>query len=102
MSYPAELAVGSEYHSFLLRLWRSADDAEWRASLRDVLTGEVFVFAEPESMFLFMHSRIVDSGQNACDAIPTEMRGEPDRIESAVPFADENQAISERQTTVNW
>lgn len=87
MSYPAELAVGSEYHSFLLRLWRSADDAEWRASLRDVLTGEVFVFAEPESMFLFMHSRIVDTGQNACSAIQAVRHSELDQTEPAVSCA---------------
>ncbi len=87
MSYLAEPAAGSEYHSFLLRLWRSAGDAEWRASLQDVLTGEVFVFAEPESMFLFMHSRIIDTGQNTCGAISAVVRSEADRTEPAISFA---------------
>ena len=38
------MSAGVNYRSFLLRLWREADD-QWRASLEDSHTGERHAFA---------------------------------------------------------
>ena len=56
----AKLTDGSEYHGFLIRLWRSSTDSQWRASLQDAATGEVFVFSELESMYLFLHTHTIE------------------------------------------
>ncbi len=44
------------YVSFLLRLWRipDGDDAVWRASLEDTLSGEQMAFATVENLLEFL------------------------------------------------
>jgi hypothetical protein len=45
----------SDYHSFLLRLWREKDDGEqWRASLEDVATGEQLGFANLAALLRYL------------------------------------------------
>lgn len=45
------------YHSYLLRLWRSADGERpvWRASLEHPLTGERWGFPSMEGLMDFLH-----------------------------------------------
>jgi len=47
---------GSDYLSYLLRLWRTSTDGQgvWRASLTDPLTGERIGFADLEALFEFL------------------------------------------------
>jgi len=40
--------------SYLLRLWRSGPDGQWRASLHAVQTGERHMFADLESLLAFL------------------------------------------------
>ncbi|MFN8443795.1 MAG: hypothetical protein U0175_23655 [Caldilineaceae bacterium] len=43
-----------DYRAYLLRLWRSGADNNWRASLQSVRTGERHVFADMESLLDFL------------------------------------------------
>ena len=47
---------GSDYISYLLRLWRTSTDGQgvWRASLTDPLTAERIGFADLEALFDFL------------------------------------------------
>jgi len=47
---------GSDYMSYLLRLWRTSTDGQgvWRASLTDPLTAERIGFADLEALFEFL------------------------------------------------
>lgn len=42
------------YRAYLLRLWRSSGDGDWRASLQSVRTGERHIFADMESLLSFL------------------------------------------------
>jgi hypothetical protein len=42
------------HQSYLLRLWRSGADGQWRASLQSVQTGERHMFADLESLLAFL------------------------------------------------
>lgn len=42
------------YLSYLLRLWRSDENASWRASLEDARTHEQHAFAETDRLFAFL------------------------------------------------
>ncbi len=44
----------SEYRAYLLRLWRSGPDADWRGSLQSVQTGERHLFADMETLLAFL------------------------------------------------
>lgn len=46
--------ISTQYHSFLLRLWRDDFEGDWRASLQDVKSGECFYFASMDAMVEFM------------------------------------------------
>lgn len=48
------LKPSDEHHSYLLRLWRSSGDGQWRASLQSVQTGERHMFADLESLLSFL------------------------------------------------
>jgi hypothetical protein len=47
---------GSDYISYLLRLWRTSTDGQavWRASLTDPLTAERIGFADLDALFEFL------------------------------------------------
>lgn len=50
----APLRARDEHYSYLLRLWRSSADSQWRASLQAVQTGERHMFADLESLLAFL------------------------------------------------
>ena len=58
--------VGSQadYNAWLLRLWRSGAQGDWRASLQSVRTGERHMFADLESLLVFLcdHARSPPNG----------------------------------------
>jgi hypothetical protein len=45
---------GLQQRSYLLRLWRSGVDGEWRASLQSVQSGERHVFVDLEALLTFL------------------------------------------------
>ena len=47
----------SDYHSYLLRLWRVRDDGQrWRASLEDVQTGEMRGFENVKALVMYLQA----------------------------------------------
>jgi hypothetical protein len=47
----------SDYHSYLLRLWRVRDDGQqWRASLEDVQTGELCGFINVKALVKYLEA----------------------------------------------
>jgi hypothetical protein len=46
------------YLSYLVRLWRSDDDAPWRASLEDARTHEHLAFPETDQLFAFLREQM--------------------------------------------
>lgn len=50
--------------SFLVRIWREADDAPWRASLTDVHSKKSRVFGTVQALFLYLHEQITGSAQD--------------------------------------
>lgn len=48
----------STYQAYLLRLWRSRVDGNWRASLQTVQTGERHMFADLESLLAFLVEQV--------------------------------------------
>ncbi len=59
-SNPTEISLrhttrsDTEHRSYLLRLWRSGGDGDWRASLQAVHNGERHMFADVESLLAFL------------------------------------------------
>jgi hypothetical protein len=62
--------ASEQYRAFLLRLWRTPDDA-WRASLDDPRTGERLAFASLEACceYLLRVSRAGFAAPNAAEHI---------------------------------
>ncbi len=50
----ARMSSSDEHHSYLLRLWRSSVDGQWRASLQSVQTSERHMFADLDSFLAFL------------------------------------------------
>ncbi|MCA9969112.1 MAG: hypothetical protein KC425_02800 [Anaerolineales bacterium] len=48
------------YRAFLLRLWREARDAPWRASLEDPHTGQRHSFASDEQLLAFLRAQMAE------------------------------------------
>ena len=47
--------IQSNYHSYLLRLWRVQGNGEhWRASLEDVQTGELCGFENVKALMMYL------------------------------------------------
>jgi hypothetical protein len=47
--------IQSDYHSYLLRLWRVKEDGDdWRASLEDVVTGELHGFTDLAALIQYL------------------------------------------------
>jgi hypothetical protein len=54
----------SEYHAFLLRIWRVDARPDWHASLQNTETGQRFHFRTLDELFGFLHSRLdADEGK---------------------------------------
>ena len=47
----------AEHEAYLLRVWRSNNNAGWRASLQSVRTGERHMFADLDSLLAFLIRR---------------------------------------------
>lgn len=47
-------AANNDYRAYLLRLWRSGPDGDWRGSLQSVQTGERHLFADMEALLAFL------------------------------------------------
>ncbi len=55
----------SDYHSYLLRLWRVRDDGEnWRASLEDVQSGNLHGFQNLAALQHFLEDLAVVEGSD--------------------------------------
>lgn len=46
--------IRSDYHVYLLRLWRDDEATPWRIQAEAPHTGEVLAFADLESLFIFL------------------------------------------------
>jgi hypothetical protein len=46
------------YHSYLVRLWRSTEQASWRASAQSVQTGNTVHFGDVDSLLTFLQTEI--------------------------------------------
>ena len=58
------------YRAFMLRLWRMAGPGtSWRAALEDAHTGEQRVFADLESLCVFLSAQTGAVGQPGRDAV---------------------------------
>jgi len=81
---PAEPSeVVSEYHSFLVRLWREHANAPWRASVQSVQTGTVIHFSDLTRLFAFLQAQTVD--ELICK--PSEVISSPQLTDSATQDA---------------
>lgn len=53
----SDLAQTSDYHAYLLRLWRTGA-GEWRGSLQSAQNGERHLFAELDDLFVFLRAQL--------------------------------------------
>lgn len=60
-----QLEQVSNYHSFLVRLWREQPNAPWRASVQYVQTGAVIHFTDLTRLFAFLQAQTVNNEQAA-------------------------------------
>lgn len=56
-----------EYQAYLIRLWRDSDQEPWRASAKQVITGQEFFFVSLEKLFLFLDERTSGEGVGVGD-----------------------------------
>lgn len=55
---PPELQVGAAgYHSYLVRIWQTHPQSAWRASAQCVQTGATILFADLETLYVFLSSQ---------------------------------------------
>lgn len=47
----------SEYHVYLLRLWRDDESTPWRIQVKDPRTDETLAFTDLESLFAFLRQQ---------------------------------------------
>ncbi|MBI3172670.1 MAG: hypothetical protein HYZ25_03055 [Chloroflexi bacterium] len=47
----------SEYHVYLLRLWRDDESTPWRIQVQDPHTDETLVFTDLENLFAFLRQQ---------------------------------------------
>jgi hypothetical protein len=57
-SHPVRSSQHELTQSYLLRLWLSSEDGHWRASLQSVRTGERHMFADLDSLFVFLYDQV--------------------------------------------
>ena len=48
----------SNYHAFLLRVWREDGRAPWRAALENPHTGEKHTFTSPEQFWAYLQAQL--------------------------------------------
>jgi hypothetical protein len=63
----------TDYHSYLLRLWRDGPYRPWRASLHCAATGTRHYFADMVHLFAFLQART--------DGVDEQATGEPGQDE---------------------
>lgn len=55
----------SNYHAYLLRLWRDETVTPWRATLEDPHTGEVIGFSTLQQLYIFLDEQTeMESSKN--------------------------------------
>jgi hypothetical protein len=64
------------YHSFLIRMWRTDATTAWRASLSDPNTGETFNFADMESLWAFLVRLTSATGEGNQDSTESRRKGD--------------------------
>jgi hypothetical protein len=52
----------SDYHAYLLRVWRDGPQAPWRASLQRTTTEQMYHFATIEALFAFLDGCLTHDG----------------------------------------
>jgi hypothetical protein len=62
----------SDYHAYLIRLWRDEAQQPWRAELVFPHTGEARRFATPEQMFTFMQQQMEGNAARAARPNPPQ------------------------------
>ena len=55
----------TNYHAYLIRLWRDDQQQPWRAELVSPHTGETLGFATPEHLFSFVRQQIESDHRTA-------------------------------------
>ncbi len=65
----------TEYHAYLLRLWRESAGGSWRAMLQDVVTGERHGFPGLVALWSFIRAEIGESAP--CSGEPAPPSGKP-------------------------
>ncbi len=58
----------SNYHAFLIRLWRENDAQPWHAELQFPATNERHSFATPELLYSFLDELMVNASANPYQA----------------------------------
>ena len=51
-------AAATNYHAYLVRLWRDSLHAPWRAAVTHVATGAVHRFASPELAWTYVQEQL--------------------------------------------
>ena len=57
--YGSDESDAENYQSFVLRMWRSQSENQWRVSLQSVNTGEHHTFADMDHMWRFLQQNYV-------------------------------------------
>jgi hypothetical protein len=65
-------ATASNYHAWLLRLWRETPDAPWRIALENVNTGERKGFADLATLTVYLQA--ISAGQES--TLTSDQKGE--------------------------
>lgn len=63
----------SNYHAFLIRLWRETDGQPWHAELQFPATNERHNFATPELLYNFLNELMVNTAE-ASGSTPERVR----------------------------
>jgi hypothetical protein len=61
----------TEYHAWLLRLWRETPEAHWRIALETVPAGERHGFADLESLLAYLQT-VCTGGESDLLLVPKE------------------------------
>jgi hypothetical protein len=55
----------SDYHSYLLRIWRDSPQRPWRASMQCAATGTLHYFADMSHLVAFLQAQTDDVEERA-------------------------------------
>lgn len=72
----------NQYHSYLLRLWRSNAQSPWRSSVQCTASGEKQIFADLAALFNFIHTQLAEEA-SAGEAETAEKRSRYPKVDGA-------------------